>query len=498
MKKYGGNRDKLEKLEKLLNKKDIQHNQISINQEMDFSNRSKVSVKKSNSYNNNILLDTSNQIQINYFNNYILNQGTNKLFGWLGIPTKFDQMSFYAKWWKFYDNAITCANIFIILLAFYDYELNFSNPRQIVAEYNSIRLLMIAIAFSSIFCVLKRHYMKHKYKNIKLDSGNRIHLNDAYGSGGNMEEIFFEEDRLIGGTNTKFLGTGLYFDIMINLIMPYPRMDFHIKALELDRDLNKLVYVDYLLSDIIYLILLFRCIYILRAFINFSIFSDHYAFQVSKEYKVNNNIRFALKCLLKIHHIKLVMWFFVGSVVIFGFMLRIVERPFWVQKGRIEFDNYGVPMWCIFVTMLTIGFGDFAPLTVWGKFITFIAALWGVFICSLIIVCLHGLLDLSNDQFNVFTKILKSRVAVKFIESAYYFHKNRFLISKKHLLNTKKNYRDLIKLYHTFKNMRNESKSIYRSNGLLHYNMKLLKEMKKLNHRIDKFEIDVDAVKRIV
>ena len=194
------------------------------------------------------------------------------------------------------------------------------------------------------------------------------------------------------------------------------------------------------------------------------------------------------------------MWLFFASVVIFGFMLRIFDRPLWVLKGRIEFESYFIPMWCIFVTMLTIGFGDFFPITFLGKVITYIAALWGVFICSLIIVCLQGLLDLSNDQFSVFTKILKSRTAMNFIETAYIFHKKKSRAVNRRELKMKYSYLygEMLQFFYEFKNMRNESKSIYRSNGLMHYNMKMLKEMKKINQRMDKIDLVIDNSKKKV
>jgi hypothetical protein len=37
----------------------------------------------------------------------------------------------------------------------YDYELNFSNPRKAINEYNIIRILMILLSMVAIFCVLK-------------------------------------------------------------------------------------------------------------------------------------------------------------------------------------------------------------------------------------------------------------------------------------------------------------------------------------------------------
>jgi hypothetical protein len=406
-------------------------------------------------------------------------------------------MIYYSKWWKFYDNCITIINLIIILLAFYDYELNFAYPRKIVANYNSVRLVMITLAFVNIFCIFRRHYIKNKWKNIKVVEKYYTHSNYESQSD-NLEDMFFEEDNLIISGQHKLMSFRFYFDLMINVVMPYPGVDFHIFFTELDREFNKLVKVDYLLSDFLYIIVLLRSLYIIRALINYSIFSDPFAFKTCKDLQVNNNIRFAIKCLLKIYHIKLVIWFFFGSVLIFGFMLRIVERPFWVEKGRIEFDSYLNPMWCSFITMLTIGYGDFSPITTLGKVVVFFIGLWGVFISSLIIVCLHGLLDLSNDQFLAFTKILKSRVAIDFIESAYLFHRNKNLYSRKNASKTKEGYKNMLDNFKEFKNMRNESKSIYRSNGLLHYNMKLLKAMKKLNQRMDKIEYDIESAKKKV
>jgi len=495
-----------EKLERLLtkDKQKRKHETTKNNNELEDENNrfnqlnNVTSTGISNSYSNLRILENTFDFMSPFSDvgNKLIDTSKKRIFHWLGIPTKYDEMIYYAKWWKVYDNCITVMNIMIIILAFYDYELNFHYPRNIIAEYNSVRLIMITLALLIIFCVTRRHYMKNKWKNIKIVQ--KIYIEDAYEGGkSGIQDFFFQDDSLtIGDKNSNIFGLGLLRDVIINLIQPYPHMDFHIFFNELDREKNKVIKVDYLLSDFIYIFLLCRSFYVVRAFVNYSIFSDHYAVKICKEYKVQNNFRFAIKSLLKIYHIKLVIWFFFASVIIFGYMLRIFERPYWSSFGRVEFDSFQIPMWCTFITMLTIGFGDVAPMTKLGQLIGVISALWGVFICSLIIVCLHGLLDLSNDQFNVFTKVVKSRVAINFIETAYIFHKSKYLLTKKNMLESKMKYRDMIEQFLEFKNMRNESKSIYRSNGLLHYNMKLLKEVKKINQRMDKIEIDLDSAKK--
>jgi hypothetical protein len=411
-----------------------------------------------------------------------------KLLGLLGLPSKLDELNTYGRWWRFYDSGIVICNLLVLLLSFYDYELNFSYPRRVVSEYNYPRIMMVVISLLAIFCVIKRHQNKLKWK--KTDTTI------------SMAEEFDIEDFLMGGVNSfffqkkKFFKLGLIFDILINLILPYPYLDFKWEIVEIDREFNEYVKVEYLFSDIIYIMIILRMIYVVRASINYSIFMDQFASSISKEYDVKCNIRFALKCILKTEHFKVVLVFLIASILLLGFMLRVFERPFWAYKHKLEFEHFFTnAFWLIFITMMTIGYGDISPLTTPGKVICTIAGLWGIFISSLLVVCLYGLLDLSNDQFLVFTHIVKSREAVKFIEDAFTLRK---------LKNSKKSspqaikqcYDDLMQSYTTFQNMRNESKSIYRSNGLLHYNLKLLNQMKRLHCKFDKIELDIESLAR--
>jgi hypothetical protein len=192
------------------------------------------------------------------------------------------------------------------------------------------------------------------------------------------------------------------------------------------------------------------------------------------------------------------MIFFLAGLVVFAFILRIVERPFWVYLGKIEFESYFLPLWFVFITMTTIGYGDFFPITLMGKITVVFAALWGTFICSLIIVCFHGLLSLSNDQFTVFTNIIKSRSAIKFIESAYLLHWKKLKTSNIRELRMRYSYlhKEMISNFYEFKNMRIGSKSIYNSNDGVYYNRKMIKEMKKILSKMDRLDKMLDDTKK--
>ena len=50
-------------------------------------------------------------------------------------------------------------------------------------------------------------------------------------------------------------------------------------------------------------------------------------------------------------------------------------------------------MWCIVITMTTVGFGDFYPSTHLGRMIGVMAALWGTFLVSLMVVALTNMAE---------------------------------------------------------------------------------------------------------
>ncbi len=45
-------------------------------------------------------------------------------------------------------------------------------------------------------------------------------------------------------------------------------------------------------------------------------------------------------------------------------------------------------MWCVIITMTTVGFGDFVPKTQLGRVIAILACIWGNFLISLMVISL--------------------------------------------------------------------------------------------------------------
>lgn len=58
------------------------------------------------------------------------------------------------------------------------------------------------------------------------------------------------------------------------------------------------------------------------------------------------------------------------------------------------FNNYINCIWCVFITMATVGYGDYFPKTVAGRFVCVFAAISGIIISSLLIVSLSAYLTM--------------------------------------------------------------------------------------------------------
>ena len=85
------------------------------------------------------------------------------------------------------------------------------------------------------------------------------------------------------------------------------------------------------------------------------------------------------------------------SVALFGFTLRIFERPLSEASGH-NFNAIFNSFWCTLITMTTVGYGDFYPKSNIGRLVGIIIAFWGVLFVSLFVVTLTNLLDFQGGE----------------------------------------------------------------------------------------------------
>lgn len=60
------------------------------------------------------------------------------------------------------------------------------------------------------------------------------------------------------------------------------------------------------------------------------------------------------------------------------------------------FDSYFTSMWCVIITMTTVGYGDVYSTSVFGRCISIMNALWGAFIISCLVAAIGRAFELSD------------------------------------------------------------------------------------------------------
>ena len=98
----------------------------------------------------------------------------------------------------------------------------------------------------------------------------------------------------------------------------------------------------------------------------------------------------------------------VVPLIVCGYALRMFERPLIPTSGQ-DFNNLGNCIWCVIITMTTVGYGDYFPISNFGRIIGILACLWGVFIVSIFVVTLTNLLEFTKQEGKSYEILCKLR-----------------------------------------------------------------------------------------
>ncbi len=81
------------------------------------------------------------------------------------------------------------------------------------------------------------------------------------------------------------------------------------------------------------------------------------------------------------------------------------------------FDSYFTSIWCVIITMTTVGYGDVFAVSPFGRVISIINALWGAFIISLLVGSIQGIFNLNDNQKKAIAEISNSNQAAASLRS---------------------------------------------------------------------------------
>ena len=153
-----------------------------------------------------------------------------------------------------------------------------------------------------------------------------------------------------------------------------------------------------------------RIYLILKYFSFYSSWADDKAEKICHECSTEGGTSFAIKAEIKEKPYLMVGILMLSSILIFGYALRNVELGFMKYKTEKNFLDWSYVLngfWCIIITILTTGYGDYYPTTMLGRIIAVFACLWGTFLISLMVVSLTVSLEFSSQEQKAFNEIKK-------------------------------------------------------------------------------------------
>jgi hypothetical protein len=102
--------------------------------------------------------------------------------------------------------------------------------------------------------------------------------------------------------------------------------------------------------------------------------------------------------------------------VVLGILLRMFEILDTSNTNQMNYLFYSNGIWNIFVTMTTVGYGDFYPVTNIGRFIIVVAIAVGLCIISLTIVALNSITSLESNELKAYIILNRLRLRKKLNE----------------------------------------------------------------------------------
>lgn len=321
--------------------------------------------------------------------------------------------------WRLYDAfSAAFANIGLAL-GILDYELSYSvhrthsNCHSDLSKTHICRWLNLICTLIAVVFILLRHETKLEWIRRRAEA-HKQPLKPA--------------ERL----KRRFLSLGLAVELVVLMLFPYPYMSGGVEFEQhyreaLGGNVYSNTFICYTGGEIMLFFMFGRLFFLLRSIFECVPYQNALATEVSSAYQVKANIRFSIKCLFKMQPMWMILVLLLITLPLMAFLLRLAERPF-SDISTMDLDTYSTALWCVAVTMATIGYGDYYPYTNSGRLICALTGAWGAVMFSVIVFVIQDGMDLTKRQHACFLQIRKVRAAGKAVFQAFRYHQalNRF------------------------------------------------------------------------
>lgn len=221
-------------------------------------------------------------------------------------------------------------------------------------------------------------------------------------------ELDWEKSKQFYNAHEDIVSTSKIYSLTIELILNalHPIWFLEGKYFESYNEVLDIT-VRYSYNSMLSIVAITRLYHIFRLALLQSRYSTGRAQRVCKINGVIADKFWALKCMIITSPFKTVFCMFLIGIFIGGYCLRIFERPMTSPDAKTGFFHLGNAMWCIIITMTTVGFGDIFPVSIPGRIVDTLACIWGVFVVALMVVGITNIMLFDSGEEKAYTLHLR-------------------------------------------------------------------------------------------
>ena len=301
-----------------------------------------------------------------------------------------------------------------IVPAMIDYEMRYDKNRRFdVCIENTdvpmiLRTLVMVMSFLAILLLIPyRYYYRVWFRHIPL----------TYSQLPTLKKLSLTQVLAIRKKPGFFdyFGGDTISSIFLNLINPYPYLDFTFTIPQERAFMQESV--CYYISELFYAIMFVRFVILALAVFNFGKFRDSFSWRYCEKYRVPPSATFSLKCYTVEQPVLIVFGLLVlPSIWIFGAIMRIFERPMHLEN--LDYDYAGNSYWNAIIVMTTVGYGDIFPVSLLGRIANTFCAFCGGIILPMAFVTVGSMLQLKDQEQEAARSIRLSSDAAAGIKAA--------------------------------------------------------------------------------